>query len=100
MKVLNTLVSKNVQFRSLPQKLTAAMSRRAPSSLFADLNLSCSPESGWSGGSVPPVSHTSVCSPTVMSVNSLWRFEGNPPCVQINACSTVKWWAQIQWDGR
>ncbi len=42
-------MSKNARFRSLPQKLSAVISRRATSSLFAVLNLSCSPESGWSG---------------------------------------------------
>ena len=35
-----------------------------------------------------------------MSLNSLWRIEGNPPQVQISTCSTVKWWPQMQWDGR
>ena len=43
MKGLKTLMSKNVQLRSLPQNSSAATSRRAPSSVFADLSISCSP---------------------------------------------------------
>ena len=34
------------------QKLSTVMSRRAPSSLFADLSVRCSPVSDWSGGSI------------------------------------------------
>ena len=80
---------KNARFRSLPQKSSAAMSNRAPSSLFADLRMSCSPERGWSGGSIPTLWHTSVRNPAVMSLSSLWRIDGNPPREQISACSIV-----------
>ena len=84
-------MSKNARFRSLPQKLSAAISRRAPSSLFAVLSLSCSPERGWSGGSVATLWQTSVRKPAVMSLSSLWRIEGNPPRLHISECSTVNW---------
>ena len=53
-------MSKNARFRSLPQKSSAAMSNRAPSSLFADLRMSCSPERGWSGGSIPTLWHNGI----------------------------------------
>jgi len=40
------------------------------SSLFADPSVRCSLVSGWSGGSIPTLWHTSVRNPAVMS---LWR---------------------------
>ena len=43
---------KNAWFWSLPQKLSAAMSGHAPSSLFADPSVRCLPVGGWSGGSI------------------------------------------------
>ena len=85
---------------SLPHKLSAGMSRRAPSSLFADPSVRCSPLSGWSGGSILILWLISVRNPAVMSLNSMWWIEGKPPWVQISACSTVKCWPQMQWDGR
>jgi len=43
---VNTLMSKMLGSWSLPQKLSAAMSGRAPSSLFADPSVRCLPVSG------------------------------------------------------
>ena len=49
---LKTRTSKNACCRSHPQKLSAATSRRAPSSLFAVLCFSCSWDSDCRAGSV------------------------------------------------
>ena len=97
---LKTLTSKNARCRSLPQKLSAAMSSRAPSSRLAVLCNNCSPVTGCRLGSVPTLWHTSIRKSAVISRISLWRIDGNPPRGQLKTCSTVNCLLHAQWDGR
>ena len=62
----------------------------APSSVFAVLCWNCSPVSIWRSGSTATLWQTSERRLAVMSLLSLCLSEGNPPCEQLKACSTVK----------
>ena len=90
----------DIKKRSRPQKFSATMSRRAPSSLLAVLCLSCSSSSGCRGGSIPTPWHVSVRSCAVMSRSSLCLIEGRPPQAQLRAFSMVYCLPQTQFDGR
>ena len=61
------------------QKPLAAISRRAPSCVFAVALVSCSPVSVCRSGSTETSWHTSVNSFAVRSRISLCLMEGNPP---------------------
>ena len=91
---------KNARCRSLPQKLSAATSSLAPSSLLAVRWIRCSSVIGCRGGSVPTLWQTSLKNSAVMSRSSLWRMEGKPPWGQLKACSTVNCLPQEHWRGR
>ena len=81
-------------------KFSATMSRRAPSSLFADLRISLSSVTGCGQGSVPGTPwHISVKNSAVISLISLCRIDGNPPREQLRACSTVNYWSQTHREG-
>ena len=77
-------MSKNASWAPF-QKPLALMSKRAPSSLFAERGLSSSPDSDCKGGSVATLWHTSVNREAVMSRISLCRIVGKPPVWQIMA---------------
>ena len=79
-----------------PQKLSAAISSRAPFSEFAVLCRKCSSFIDCSGGSIPTLWQVSVRTLAVKSLISLWRIEGKPPVGQLIACSTVKLCPQTQ----
>ena len=71
-RVEYTLISKNARCLSLPQKLSAATSSRAPSSLFAVRCIRCSLVIGCREGSVPTLWQTSLISSAVMSRSSYY----------------------------
>ena len=94
------LYQKKARCPLFPQKFCATTSRRAPSSLLAVRWCSCSPVTGWRDGSVPTLWHTSLNRSAVISLISLWRIDGNPPCLQLSACSMVFLSPQTHWEGR
>ena len=96
---LKTLTSKNARCL-VPQKSTATTSSLAPSSRLEDFNRRCSFESGWSAGSIPTPMQTSSNNSAVRSLISLCLLIGNPPQLQLSACSTEKDLPQTQLLGR
>ena len=79
---LKTLTSKKVRSYRLPQRPLAAMSRRAPSWVFADTPDSCSLVMGCRCGSTLTSLHTSDIRLAVRSRISLCLIDGNPPLGQ------------------
>ena len=77
----------------------ATMSRRAPSSLLADLCASLSPVTGCRQDSVPTPWHTSVKHSAMISLILLCRVEGKPPWEQLRACSIGNFWSQTRREG-
>ena len=93
-------MSKNACCRSRPQKLWAATSRRAPSSLLAVLSLNRSVVTCCRVGSIQTLLQTSLRYSAVMSLSSLCLIDGNPPHGQIIAWSMPKDLPQTHEDGR
>ena len=93
-------MSKNAPWCLSPQNPCARTSNLAPSSVFVVLCWNCSPESVWRSGSTATLWQTSARRLAVMSLTSLCLSEGNPPCAQLKACSTVKCFPQTQILGR
>ena len=85
---LNTLTSKYVCCPSFPQKSSATMSKRTPSSRFATLWESRSSVTGCRCGSVPTPCQTSVSRWAVISLILLCLIEEKPPQ-----------WQLIPWSG-
>ena len=86
-------------FKSSPQNPYIATSSRAPSWVLADRWDRDSPESGCRWGSVVIPWQTSVSKVAVISLTSLCLTAGKPPVLQVNACSTLNGFPQLQWDG-
>ena len=96
---LKTLTSKKVRSYRLPQRPLAAMSRWAPSWVFADTPDSCSLVMGCRCGSTLTSLHTSDIRLAVRSRILLCLIDGNPPLGQESACSTENGVPQSQLVG-
>ena len=86
---LNTLTSMNAFSNLPPQNPYIATSNRAWSSLLEEQRDKGSPESGCRLGSVVTAWQTSVNNMAIMSLTSLCLTAGNPPVLQVKACSTL-----------
>ena len=83
------MLTSNIDLSELPpQKPLTEISSLALLSLMTVARFRCSPESGWSLGSIHTSMQTSDSSWAVKSLTSLCL---KPPLVQEIACSTVKW---------
>ena len=84
-------MSKNACCLLRPQKLSAATSSLAPSSLLAVRSIRCSSVTACRvlGDSVPTLWRTSLISSIVMSRSSLWRTDGKPPLEQLNIVESL-----------